>query len=580
MEESGSNIDVTSSASHTIHTEGTKSLSTLLNTLCNHSNTIRNHVTLSLSKTGFEDIDPSKLSGKGSTKVTKEYLAGSLIEFIKIVDGIDSIVNSQKLEEPIDIDNLNYSTKRDKNDFEKYLTDVQVRLDSYCSTMESNQTKFDDMVKVLSELVLPNNIHTNASASQPIQKPMEPNTVSPNTYTNVVCDPYVNYVEDAISESVDISLQAFIIENEAKFKTIGNRDTLYYGEYGYRYSGGEHKAQAMPPLLQELAQLVKPHMSNPNNVLNSCLITRYKDGSNFIPAHRDNEPVFNPESEIVTVSLGEKRTIKFSDNCKLKTENLVLDSRSILVTSRRAQEFWQHEIVKSDETCDVRYSLTFRHLAPHFLNSTAIVGDSNTKILKFGEGQGTFGKWLPGKRIEATHIENIPDPIKIGPYRNIILHTGINNIKTRNRQSNKALGNFLYQKCREILNVYPQSKVYLSLLLPTKLESLNYIVRDFNSILVDISHSYSNVKIIDHPLSELCDERGCLKPDLGRYDRELGAPLTKDTLHLGKKGLRLFAKSIKTGILGKFKSRAATSTGRGQHGVSAGGGINVSSQQS
>ena len=78
---------------------------------------------------------------------------------------------------------------------------------------------------------------------------------------------------------------------------------------------------------------------------------------------------------------------------------------------------------------------------------------------------------------------------------------------------------------------------------------------------MDISHSYSNVKIIDHPLSELCDERGCLKAELGRYDRDLAEPLARDTLHLGKKGLRLFAKTLKTGILGKFKSRA-TSTGQ------------------
>ena len=87
------------------------------------------------------------------------------------------------------------------------------------------------------------------------------------------------------------------------------------------------------------------------------------------------------------------------------------------------------------------------------------------------------------------------------------------------------------------------------------MESLNYIVRDFNNILIDISHSYKNVKILDHSLSDFCNVRGCLKDELGRFDQESGTHLSRDTLHLGKKGLRLFSKSIKVGVLGSYKKR-------------------------
>ena len=185
----------------------------------------------------------------------------------------------------------------------------------------------------------------------------------------------------------------------------------------------------MPPPLQGLIELLKPQLSNPESVVKSCLITRYKTGSDHIPMHRDDEPVFNPESEIVTVSMGQNRTMRFVSNADQKSEDLALEDKSVLITSRKAQDFRQHSILKTDDACSVRYSLKLRHISPHFLNSTIIIGDLNTRHLKFGEDKGTFGRWMPGKRVEALHIEDIPDPLDVGPYRNIVLHTGINNIK-------------------------------------------------------------------------------------------------------------------------------------------------------
>ena len=111
----------------------------------------------------------------------------------------------------------------------------------------------------------------------------------------------------------------------------------------------------------------------------------------------------------------------FTDNAG-NTKELQLHDRSVLVTSRFAQDFWLHEI-KQDDSAGVRYSFTFRHIAPHFINSTIILGDSNTERIKFGTERGTLGAWLPGRRVKAGHIEAIPDAIKIGPFRNIVLHT-------------------------------------------------------------------------------------------------------------------------------------------------------------
>ena len=531
-------------------TDPTETLSSL-RILCGKSSEIKLSLTSSLGKASFSDVAAPQFCGKGNNKVTKEFLGENIITLIKLIDAVEPVIN---MEPPI-VQITSGNTTPDTSSFDSYLSDVESRLTGYCNSLQTNHQKMDEMMKTLSELVLST---TGSSSSESTTPGMVPNTSSPHVSDQKLCDPYVCYSKNVVPDTVKISLESFINDNEADFKTIGNcRDTVYFGEYGYKYSGGEHKAKPMPAPLLELIELIRPQLSNPEAVVNSCLITRYKSGSDFIPPHRDDEPLFNPESEIATVSIGGNRTMKFVYNTSQESQDLVLEDKSVLVMSRKAQDYWQHSIEKTDEVCGVRYSFTLRHIAPHFLNSTIIIGDSNTRFLQFGEDRGRFGKWMPGKRAEAIHIEDIPDPINIGPYRNIVLHTGINNIKNRNRKSTQTLSSILESKCKNILAVYPRSKIYLSLLLPTKLQSLNYRVREFNSILHDISHSIKNVNVIDHPLAELCDAQGCLRGEFGRYDREANGPLTRDTLHLGKKGLRLFAKTIKSCVVGRPGSRAA-----------------------
>ena len=131
----------------------------------------------------------------------------------------------------------------------------------------------------------------------------------------------------------------------------------------------------MPQLLQDLIQQVRPQMSKPDAVLNSCLVTRYKNESDHIPPHRDDEPLINPDSEIVTVTIGSNRTMKFVDNSGQQSKDLILDNKSVLVSSRKAQDFWKHSIERSDIACDVRFSFTFRHRSKPTLHFKILLGD-------------------------------------------------------------------------------------------------------------------------------------------------------------------------------------------------------------
>jgi hypothetical protein len=317
----------------------------------------------------------------------------------------------------------------------------------------------------------------------------------------------------------------------------------------------------MPKVISDLLDSVRTQLTSTDVVLNSCLVTRYKDGTKHIPPHRDNELVIDPESHIVTVSLGAEREMSFADNHGTNTKDLLLQSGSVLVTSRYAQDFWLHGIKPDHGSEGVRYSFTFRNIAPHYINSTILIGDSNTTLINFGEGKGTLGAWMPGKRVKAGHIEEIPDAIDIGPYRNIVIHTGINSINTTNhRRPDRYLIKTLESKCREITEVYPRSKLFVSLLLPTKSPNLNYRVRSFNNMILDLTYSYKNIFIIDHAAfgDQLSDE-------FGRWDKDNACANTRDALHLGKKGLRLFAAKIKSSVFKRSQAKGRFSGGGGHY---------------
>ena len=292
-------------------------------------------------------------------------------------------------------------------------------------------------------------------------------------------------------------------------------------------------------------------LKNRVSEFNSCLITRYKSGLNHIPQHRDDEPVIDPESSILTVSLGARRSMSFVNNDKTESEELVLEDGSVLITSRFAQDFWKHGILP-DESPDERISLTFRNIAPYFINSTIILGDSNTSRINFGAGKGNLGAWVPGKRVKVGHIEAIPDAVDIGPYRNIVIHTGVNSINTQKyRKSNTYLLHHLENKCKQILDVYPKTKVHLSLLLPSRSRQLNHRIDEFNRGILDLTYRFRNLLIIDNSIFG-----DVLSNDHGRWDFNKQQPYTADILHLGKKGIRVFATNLKKCIMGKGSSQS------------------------
>ena len=174
-------------------------------------------------------------------------------------------------------------------------------------------------------------------------------------------DPLVSYKYDAIDADQKQKLIDFVDSRADEFVTVGDsRETIYYGEYGYFYTGKYHPAKVIPIELQELLSCIRPQLTNPKAWMNSCLVTKYKDGNANIPLHSDNETFIDPSSEIITVSVGAERTVNFVNHSGDKNVDLDVSDCSAYVMTRSSQEHWRHgNIIKVS---------TLKHLLVGFFN--------------------------------------------------------------------------------------------------------------------------------------------------------------------------------------------------------------------
>ena len=142
-------------------------------------------------------------------------------------------------------------------------------------------------------------------------------------------------------------------------------------------------------------------------VINQCLINRYVGPESFLTEHSDDENSIDPESLIYTVSLGDQRSVKFTNKLSGDNHVEVCESRSFYSMSRHSQNLWRHGIEKDSKFGGSQYSLTFRHVGPQFKHSIIIFGDSNASKYKFGTDRGTFGISTPGKKFYTPKVEDI-----------------------------------------------------------------------------------------------------------------------------------------------------------------------------
>ena len=140
------------------------------------------------------------------------------------------------------------------------------------------------------------------------------------------------------------------------------RLSAWYGNPGasYRYSGLNNTPLPWTADLQYLRQRVQNACSHP---FNSVLLNYYRDGSDAMGMHADDEPDLGTEPVFASLSLGAPRRMRFVHHRREHPPmNLVLEPGSLLIMSGPTQDNWKHGINRTRRPCGPRINLTFRRI--------------------------------------------------------------------------------------------------------------------------------------------------------------------------------------------------------------------------
>jgi alkylated DNA repair dioxygenase AlkB len=137
------------------------------------------------------------------------------------------------------------------------------------------------------------------------------------------------------------------------------RMTAWFGDADYTYSGICHRAAPFPAVLQRLRERAEA-ISGVS--YNAVLLNLYRDGSDSVGWHSDNEAGLGDYPTIASLSLGATRRFQFRHQRTKETIILELGEGFWLVMAGETQRFWVHQVPKTTTAVERRINITFRHM--------------------------------------------------------------------------------------------------------------------------------------------------------------------------------------------------------------------------
>ena len=132
-----------------------------------------------------------------------------------------------------------------------------------------------------------------------------------------------------------------------------------YGDKGvsYRYSGHDYAALPWTPTLLE----IRSQIESVQGKYNYCLLNLYRNGSDGMGWHSDDEPEMG--DVIGSLSLGATRKFRIRHKESRETQTFEASNGTLIIMAGAMQKFWQHEVPKTKLLVGERINLTFRAIA-------------------------------------------------------------------------------------------------------------------------------------------------------------------------------------------------------------------------
>ena len=362
------------------------------------------------------------------------------------------------------------------------------------------------------------------------------------------------YEKDFLSEEQSQDILTFLenAKSNGEFTQKNGRLTLAYG-VPYRWAtiyNGDKTEKKIPEELKPLIQKAQEACGPTSAPLNSILVNFYpaktssKDPKSMMPAHSDHECEITPHSIIATYSLGATRELTFNAIHSDETDSIDIETNSLYLMTKPSQSWFKHSMLDVDVT-EQRFSITMRNVDPLYSRSVAIVGDSNTKEIKFGAGRGNLGEKYPGEKIKAARIKDI-DPRECVGYSNIVIVCGTNDLRPEYNPDVTELSQLLFEKVRQLRDLNPLSKIILMPVLPTRNRAMNKNIMAFNRLVGKWVVQQRDSFIVNPNVQEFLDDAGLMSK---KWVREGDF----DGIHLGPAGLCKFISIIKLTIFNRAK---------------------------
>ena len=152
--------------------------------------------------------------------------------------------------------------------------------------------------------------------------------------------------------------------HEGEIKLFGKnikipRLQCWYADEGcnYKYSGKMLERNNWHPTLLEIKSNVE---SITSQKYNSVLANYYRNGSDSMGWHCDDESMLDRDSAIASISLGQERPLHFKHKNKDISFAVKQTHGSLIVMEGETQKYWKHCIKKSKKIMKPRLNLTFR----------------------------------------------------------------------------------------------------------------------------------------------------------------------------------------------------------------------------
>lgn len=140
------------------------------------------------------------------------------------------------------------------------------------------------------------------------------------------------------------------------------RLTAWMGDASYRYSGIVNEPSPWPRALRQLRERLRREVGFD---FNSCLANLYRDGTDSMGYHSDDEPELGPRPAIASVSLGDRRRFVLRHRVTRERWTWDLGHGDLLVMRDESQSDYAHGVPKTSRSVGPRMNLTFRCFHPH-----------------------------------------------------------------------------------------------------------------------------------------------------------------------------------------------------------------------